>query len=161
VAPDLSSNVVLVVDDELLARVFAVQILLDHRITLLEAGSAEEGLDVLDRNDDVDLLFTDVTMPGEMDGLGLVRHVRSIAPGIALLVTSGHGEPAGDLLPPGSLFLAKPYTAYALTGAIAQAAECLERNRRRESLIATAPVVGTGSRPMAGSPIMTVSLLAK
>jgi CheY-like chemotaxis protein len=161
VAPDLNSKVVLVVDDEMFARLFAVQIFLDLGFTVLEAGSAEEGLDVLDRNDDVDLLFTDISMPGDMDGLGLVRHVRSVSPDIALLVTSGHAEPPADLLPLGSLFLAKPYTAHALTSAIAEAAEGLERNRRRDALMATAPVAGRGSRPMAGSPIMSVSLLAK
>ena len=106
--PDLSSRVVLVVDDEMFARLFAVQIFLDLGFTVLEAGSAEEGLDVLDRNDDVDLLFTDISMPGEMDGLGLVRHVRAVSPDMALLVTSGHVQPPAELLPEGSLFLAKP-----------------------------------------------------
>jgi CheY-like chemotaxis protein len=157
VAPDFSSKVVLVVDDETFARLFAVQIFLDLGFTVLEAGSAEEGLDVLDRNDDVDLLFTDISMPGDMDGLGLVRHVRSLNPDIALLVTSGHVQPAEALLPPGSMFLAKPYTAHALMKAIGEAAARLDG--RRDDLIGAAPVAG--SRPMAGAPILTVSLLAK
>jgi CheY-like chemotaxis protein len=111
---------VLVVDDEVFARLFAVQIFLDQGYTVLEAGSAEEGLDVLDRNDDVDVLFTDISMPGEMDGLQLVRHVQAGHPHIAFVVTSGHGAPSDALLPKGSLFLAKPYTAHALMTAIGE-----------------------------------------
>jgi CheY-like chemotaxis protein len=157
-APDSDSMVVLVVDDEMFARLFAVQIFLDLGFTVLEAGSAEEGLDMLDRNDDVDLLFTDISMPGLMDGLELVRHVRAANPAIALLVTSGHVAPAADLLPDGTLFLAKPYTAHALMGAIAEAAVRLDDGRRR-ALGAAVP--GAGSRPMAGAPVLSVSLLAK
>jgi CheY-like chemotaxis protein len=158
VSPDSHSKVVLVVDDELFARLFAVQIFLDLGFTVLEAGSAEEGLDVLDRNDDVDLLFTDVSMPGEMDGLGLVQRVRSVSPNMALLVTSGHGAPDPAALPEGSLFLAKPYTAHALVTAIGQAAERLDADRSRH-FVAAAPVCG--SRPREGAPVLAVSLLAK
>ena len=118
-APDYDSKVVLVVDDEVFARLFAVQIFLDQGYTVLEAGSAEEGLDVLDRNDDVDVLFTDISMPGAMDGLQLVRHVQAEHPHIAFVVTSGHSAPSDELLPIGSTFLAKPYTAHALMSAIA------------------------------------------
>jgi CheY-like chemotaxis protein len=120
VAPDSESKVVLVVDDEVFARLFAVQIFLDQGYTVLEAGSAEEGLDVLDRNDDVDVLFTDITMPGPMDGLELVRHVQAEHPHIAFVVTSGHAIPSDEFLPTGSAFLAKPYTAHALMTAIAE-----------------------------------------
>jgi CheY-like chemotaxis protein len=159
VAPDLNSKVVLVVDDEMFARLFAVQIFLDLGFTVLEAGSAEEGLDVLDRNDDVDLLFTDISMPGEMDGLGLVHQVRTDYPHIALLVTSGHVQPDAGLLAEGTQFLAKPYTAHALMSAISQAASRLDG--RAENMMTTALLPGIGSRPMAGAPVLTVSLLAK
>jgi CheY-like chemotaxis protein len=153
VAPDSNSKVVLVVDDEMFARLFAVQIFLDLGFTVLEAGSAEEGLDILDRNDDVDLLFTDISMPGEMDGLALVRHVRAEHAHIALLVTSGHVEPSGGLLAEGALFLAKPYTAHALTQSIGAAALAIDAAGRRR------PLVEEGQGP--GGPMITVSLLAK
>jgi CheY-like chemotaxis protein len=120
VAPDSDCRVVLVVDDEVFARLFAVQIFLDQGYTVLEAGSAEEGLDVLDRNDDVDVLFTDITMPGEMDGLQLVRHVETELPHIGLVIASGRSIPDDRALPEGSSFLAKPYTAHALMNAIEQ-----------------------------------------
>ncbi|MDB5671544.1 MAG: response regulator receiver protein [Alphaproteobacteria bacterium] len=122
------SKVVLVVDDEIFARLFAVQVFLDQGYTVLEADCAEQGLDVLDRNDDVDVLFTDISMPGEMDGLELVRHVKAEHPHIAFLVTSGHGDPTAEGLPEGSWFLAKPYSANALMTAITEA--CAASPRR-------------------------------
>jgi CheY-like chemotaxis protein len=116
------SKVALVVDDEVFARLFAVQILLDEGFTVLEAADAAEGLDVLDSNEDVSVLFTDISMPGELDGLALAEKVREQRPDVALLTTSGVVEPSRDL-PPGGRFLAKPYTAHALMSAIRQIEE--------------------------------------
>ena len=113
-------KVALVVDDEVFARLYAVQILLDEGFTVLEAADAAEGLDVLNLNDAVDLLFTDVNMPGEMDGLALINKAREIRPDIALLVTSGLTQPGARDVGPGAKFLPKPYTAYALMTAIRQ-----------------------------------------
>ncbi|MDB5692697.1 MAG: hypothetical protein JWO81_1760 [Alphaproteobacteria bacterium] len=112
-----NANVVLVVDDEMFARLFAVQIFLDEGFTVLEAADAEEGLSVLERNEDVGLLFTDLNMPGALDGLQLAERVRQTRPDIALVATSGCMVP-GDALPSGSRFIPKPYTAYALMTAI-------------------------------------------
>jgi two-component system, response regulator PdtaR len=106
--------VVLVVDDEVFARLFAVQIFLDQGFTVLEAIDAEECLAVLDRNDDVELLFTDIGMPGAMDGLALMDRVRALHPTIALVATSGQAPPAAGRISEDSRFLAKPYTAHAL-----------------------------------------------
>ncbi|HEY0446466.1 MAG TPA: response regulator [Allosphingosinicella sp.] len=111
-------KVALIVDDEVFARLFAAQILLDQGFIVLEAADAEEGLDVLERNDDVALLFTDISMPGEMDGIGLVSKVREDRPDVALLVTSGRVEPSAGDIPGGGRFLAKPYTAQSLMEAI-------------------------------------------
>jgi CheY-like chemotaxis protein len=116
----VDTNVVLVVDDEIFARLLAVQVLLDSGFTVLEAENAGEGLAMLDRNDDVGLLFTDISMPGEMDGLGLIARVRAHNPAIAMVVTSGGAPPRPDSLA-GAPFLAKPYTAGALLAAIAEA----------------------------------------
>jgi CheY-like chemotaxis protein len=107
-------KIVLVVDDEVFARLFAVQIFLDEGFTVLEAADAEEGLEVLEANDDVGLLFTDISMPGEMDGLDLIARVREERPELSFVATSGHGVPADQLLPLGARFLPKPYTAHAL-----------------------------------------------
>lgn len=69
-------KIALVVDDEVFARLLAVQILLDEGCIVLEADDAEQGLKVLGQNDDVTLLFTDISMPGAMDGLALAGTVR-------------------------------------------------------------------------------------
>jgi CheY-like chemotaxis protein len=106
--------VVLVVDDEVFARLFAIQIFLDEGFTVLEAADAEEGLSVLERNEDVGLLFTDINMPGPLDGLALAKRVRDTHPDIALVATSGCMAPGDEALPWGSRFIAKPYTAHAL-----------------------------------------------
>src|SRR4028119_2060838 len=81
----VDSKVVLVVDDEVFARLLAVQIFLDQGFTVLEAENAEEALDVLDRNDDVCLLFTDISMPGGLDGLQLIERVRQDWPHISCI----------------------------------------------------------------------------
>jgi CheY-like chemotaxis protein len=107
-------KIVLVVDDEVFARLFAVQVFLDEGFTVLEAADAEEGLEVLEHNDDVGLLFTDISMPGEMDGLDLIARVREERPGLSFVATSGQVVPADEMLPHGARFLPKPYTAHAL-----------------------------------------------
>ena len=111
----------LVVDDEAFARLYAMQVLLDEGFMVLEAADAGEGLDVLDEHDDVSVLFTDISMPGDLDGLDLVDRVRRRRPDIGLIVTSGRSAP-GDRLPAGAAFLPKPYTAHALLEAIRMAA---------------------------------------
>ena len=115
-------RVVLVVDDEVFARLLAVQIFLDQGFTVLEAEDAEEALDVLDRNDDVGLLFTDVSMPGALDGLQLIERVRQDWPHISCIATSGRVDPRQCKLPGATSFLPKPYTAYHLMEAIRQPA---------------------------------------
>ena len=107
-------KVALVVDDEPFARLFATQIFLDHGFFVIEAGDAAEGLAMLDDNHDVSVLFTDISMPGGMDGLELVDRVRAKWPAISVVVTSGRVRPSTDRLPSPGSFLPKPYTAHAL-----------------------------------------------
>ena len=122
------ANVVVGGGDEVFPRLFAVQIFLDEGFTVLEAADAEEGLSVLEDNDDVSLLFTDVSMPGPMDGLALIEKVRSERPDICMVATSGLVDPGADRLSNGGRFLAKPYTAHALMEAIREvSAECARR----------------------------------
>jgi CheY-like chemotaxis protein len=111
-------KVALVVDDEAFARLYAVQMLLDQGFFVLEAADAAEGLDLLLSQQDISLLFTDISMPGDLDGLDLVERAHAERPDIAILVASGLGPPPDGCLPEGSSFLAKPYTAHALNEAI-------------------------------------------
>lgn len=111
-------KVVLVVDDEVFARLLAVQIFLDQGFTVLEAEDADQAIDVLDRNDDVGLLFTDISMPGDMDGLGLIHVIQRQRPQIRCIATSGRVDPNLRAFPGTVAFLAKPFTAFNLMEAI-------------------------------------------
>jgi CheY-like chemotaxis protein len=107
-----------VVDDEGFARLFALQILVDLGFLVLEAADAAEAIEMLHDNQDVMLVFTDISMPGAMDGAALAAEVRRARPHVALVVTSGHAPPAMAMFGETCRFLAKPYTATALIDAI-------------------------------------------
>ena len=98
--------VVLVVDDEAILRL--------HAACLLET----EGFEVLETRDDVRLLFTDIQMPGEQDGMDLAREVHERWPHVLLLVTSGRLRPTDEELPDHGRFLAKPYQPDVLIGEV-------------------------------------------
>lgn len=114
----IGGKVILVVDDEAFARLLAVQVLLDEGYTVLEAADAGEALDMLERNDDVALLFTDISMPGDMDGLGLIETVRRTRPYLPVVAASGFSRPREGALPADAIFLPKPYIAHHLCEAI-------------------------------------------
>ena len=107
-------------DDEVFARLFATQILEDAGFATIEADSSTEALDILDRESRVSVMITDVCMPGDRDGLVLAKKVADCFPGVAVLVVSDKARPAFTDLPPGSRFLAKPYTAHELARIVRQ-----------------------------------------
>jgi two-component system, response regulator PdtaR len=107
-------RVALVVDDEPFARLSVVQVLVDQAYVVLEAADADEALHLLERNDDVSLVVTDISMPGAMDGLSMARQLRHRDAGLALVVATGSAlSEAGDL-PQAAQYLQKPYAAHAL-----------------------------------------------
>ena len=108
----------LVVDDEVFARLFVTQILLDEGFVPLEAESTVEALDILDTHQDVSVLITDVCMPGDRDGLDLARRVSQVSPRIKIIIVSGQVRPNFVEMPAGASFLAKPYAAHALVSMI-------------------------------------------
>src|SRR4051812_44716951 len=99
---------VLIVEDEVLLRQMISDNLRAEGLTVIEAANADEALTVLRNDIPLDLLFTDVQMPGSMDGLGLVEHARSIRPELKILVTSGNVPrwPTRNFV---DGFLGKPY----------------------------------------------------
>lgn len=113
-----ASRVVLVVEDEQLIRMLAADSLAESGFTVLEAGDAAEALRILEEHDDVDVLFTDVNMPGPMDGLDLAGLMHDRRPDLGLVITSGRGAPDLARLPLSSIYLAKPYRPHQLAAAI-------------------------------------------
>jgi DNA-binding NtrC family response regulator len=121
-AEDDSALVVLVVEDEVLVRMIACDILTEGGYHPIEAVNADEALVLIDARPDIAVMFTDVDMPGEINGLGLVRLVAMKRPALPLIVTTGAAEIAPGDLPPGTAFLAKPYAPSALLTLIEQKA---------------------------------------
>ena len=120
-------RVALVVDDEPFARLSAVQVLVDQSYVVLEAADADEALRLLDRNDDVSLVVTDIAMPGGMDGLAMARHLRQRDSGLALVVATGHALPDAGELPQAAQYLQKPYAVHALLQCVRAAEEATTR----------------------------------
>jgi CheY-like chemotaxis protein len=100
--------VVLVVEDEMLLRMRAVDIVEDAGYTSVEAVDADEAVAILESRSDIALLFTDIQMPGSMDGLGLARSVHDRWPPIKIIVVSGQVTPTSLDIPPDSRFFGKP-----------------------------------------------------
>lgn len=99
---------VLVVEDEMLLRMRAVDIVEDAGFTPIEAVDADEALAILESRSDVDLLFTDIQMPGSMDGLKLAHAVHERWPSIKIILVSGKLTPTDGERPTDSRFFGKP-----------------------------------------------------
>jgi two-component system, response regulator PdtaR len=99
---------ILVVEDEVLVRSVVGMYLRDCGFHVVEAGNADEAIRVLESGLAVDIVFSDVNMPGSMDGFGLARWLRHQRPGLQLILTSGSPQKTEEL---GAHrpFLAKPY----------------------------------------------------
>ena len=108
---------VLVVEDEFLIRLDVVERLAAEGHTLFEAADVEEAIVIL-QDTPIDVLFTDVDMPGTLDGVDLAARVDREWPHVAIVVTSGKGViPLSDL-PQGSRFYPKPYAYITIEEAI-------------------------------------------
>lgn len=117
-----AAPVVLVVEDEVLVRMLACDILRDAGYDALEAVDAREALLLLDARPDVALLFTDVDMPGEINGLGLARLVSMRWPNLPIIATSGAAIVDPVDLPANGVFLQKPYSPSSLIERVEAAA---------------------------------------
>ena len=104
-------SVVLVVEDEMLLRMSAVDMVEDAGYTSVEAVNADEAVTILESRSDIALLFTDIQMPGSMDGLKLAQTVHSRWSPIKIILVSGQLKLTGIDLPLGSRFFGKPLEA--------------------------------------------------
>jgi two-component system, response regulator PdtaR len=107
---------ILVVEDDALLRWHAADMLEEHGFGVVEAANADAALKVLETRDDVRLLFTDIQMPGSLDGMDLARQVHARWPSVLLVITSGHVKPAQVDIPDDGRFVGKPYRATELLG---------------------------------------------
>ncbi|AWN44053.1 response regulator [Methylobacterium durans] len=150
---------ILVVEDEVMVRMIATDILADEGFRVIEARDAEEALTLLEARTDVRVVFTDCNMPGEIDGVGLAHLVHQRWPEIGIIVTSGRVRPAPGDLPKDARFLAKPYRRSTLLDELRELLGLDEGAAHGapvlpESLIMQAPVSGTSGAAHAAGPLL-------
>lgn len=109
------------VEDEFLIRLNAVDMIRQAGFDAIEAANADQAISILEERDDIVAVFTDVQMPGSMDGLKLAKAIRGRWPPIKIIATSGNVTVALKDLPEGGRFLPKPYTQAQIATAIAGA----------------------------------------
>jgi CheY-like chemotaxis protein len=103
--------VVLIVEDEMLLRMRAVDMVEDAGYTSVEAVDADQAVAILESRSDIALLLSDIQMPGSMDGLGLAHSVHDRWPPIKIILVSGQLKLANIDIPAGSRFFGKPLEA--------------------------------------------------
>jgi CheY-like chemotaxis protein len=112
-AGDMTANrkaVILIVEDNAVIRMGAADLVVHAGYEALEASNAEEAIRLLEARTDIVLVFTDVGMPGTMDGVKLAHHIRNRWPPVKLIVASGRSIIEQSRLPEGSQFFPKPYS---------------------------------------------------
>jgi CheY-like chemotaxis protein len=109
---------VLVVEDEFFCRLHAVDLVEAAGYRALEAFNADEAIAILEARKDIRVVFTDIDMPGSMNGLKLARAIRDRWPPIELILTSGHFDVPQSEVPERGLFFSKPYRDDAIVSAL-------------------------------------------
>jgi CheY-like chemotaxis protein len=101
--------VVLVVEDEPLIRLMAIELIEDGGFEVVSVADAAEAVQVLEARFDIRIVFTDIDMPGDMNGIRLAELVRGRWPPIEIVVTSSHMHVTSEQMPARGVFLPKPY----------------------------------------------------
>ncbi len=117
--PHLETAVVLVVEDDPLLRMNAVDMIEEAGFRALEASNADAAIRMLETCNDIRLIFTDIDMPGSMDGLALAHAVANRWPPVRIYATSGHYKVGETDLPQGGRFIPKPYRQHQLIDMLA------------------------------------------
>jgi DNA-binding NtrC family response regulator len=113
-----SKQVVLVVEDEPMLLLMAIDLVEAAGYEALEASNADEAVAILEKRTDIRLVFTDVDMPGSMDGMKLAAAIRGRWPPIEIIIVSGHRTVDLDELPERSRFFQKPYDTREITAVL-------------------------------------------
>ncbi|MEJ7776443.1 MAG: response regulator [Sphingomicrobium sp.] len=117
----------LVVEDEPMTRMVAVDAISEVGVKVYEASDAGEALQLLGEHPQVSLLFTDIELPGGMDGRALAEEVHSMRPDVELIVTSGTNHLSDSDLPDSGTFLSKPYQTERLQNIVKKKLESRHR----------------------------------
>jgi CheY-like chemotaxis protein len=104
-----ASPVILVVEDEPLQRLMAIDLVERAGFEAVDAGSADEAVRILESRLDICVVFTDIDMPGGVDGMRLVAMIRDRWPPIELIIISGKHRPSMEDIPARCVFFSKPY----------------------------------------------------
>jgi YesN/AraC family two-component response regulator len=116
----MSTVSVLIVEDEALIRMDIADQLERDGFVVFEAANATQAIAVLNSQPSVRIMFTDIDMPGSMDGLELAAAVRDRFPPVEIIVTSGHRSFELSDLPDGSVYFSKPYRHSAVIASMHQ-----------------------------------------
>jgi CheY-like chemotaxis protein len=111
---ETKAPVVLIVEDEFLIRAATADAIRDAGFEVLEAANADDAIELLEGRADIRVVFTDIHMPGSMDGVKLAHAVRHRWPPVRIIATSGRQLVLETDLPVDSVFLPKPYSHEAL-----------------------------------------------
>lgn len=114
------STTILVVEDDGLIRMDLSDILIDRGFAVLQAGNADEAIEIMEQTPLLHALVTDIDMPGSMNGLELARHVAETRPECAIAVISGRYSPSQGALPAKARFLSKPVSEEAVARNLAE-----------------------------------------
>jgi signal transduction histidine kinase/CheY-like chemotaxis protein/PAS domain-containing protein len=146
------TETILVAEDDEQVRATVVEMLGDLGYAVLKAKDAAGALSVIESGVSVDLLFTDVVMPGPLKSTELARHARERLPDVAVLFTSGYTENSivhGGRLDPGVELLSKPYTREALARKIRHVLNGQQHRNRVKATLAAKPITPAGQKPSA------------
>lgn len=114
----IRKQVVLVVEDEPLLRMMAADLVEQAGFDVVEASDADEAVRILETRTDIRIVFTDIDMPGSMNGMLLAAAIRDRWPPIDIIITSGHVRAGEIVLPERSVFFAKPYDSMKVTATL-------------------------------------------
>ena len=106
---DYRRYAVLVVEDDPMLLMEAMELVEDAGLSAYGARNADAAIGLLERHPDIRVLFSDVEMPGSMDGLKLARAVRNRWPPVIIIMTSGRAKLTAGDMPENGMFFAKPY----------------------------------------------------
>jgi two-component system, response regulator PdtaR len=107
--------VILIVEDEFLIRMATAEAIRDAGYEVLEAADSDQAIEILENRQDIRVVFTDIHMPGSIDGLKLAHAIRDRWPPVRIIATSGRQILRATDLPVGTVFFPKPYNPADIT----------------------------------------------